>query len=114
MQTVLVVDDQQPNRVTLERILSREGWNVSHAEDGRQGLERLREGGVGVIVTDLKMPRMSGLELLKAARALAPDVEVVVRTACGAVEAAVEALSEGAGDCVPKPRRRPEIVASLT
>jgi two-component system, NtrC family, response regulator HydG len=114
MQTVLVVDDQQPNRITLERILGREGWEVAHAEDGRKGLDRLREGGVGVIVTDLKMPGMSGLELLKAARALAPDVEVVVMTAYGTVETAVEAMKEGAYDYVTKPLRRSEIVATIT
>ncbi len=113
MPTVLVVDDQQPNRVTLERILSREGWEVAHAEDGRKGLDRLREGGIGVIVTDLKMPGMTGLELLKAARALAPDVEVVVMTAYGTVETAVEAMKEGAYDYVTKPLRRSEIVATI-
>ncbi len=113
MQTVLVVDDQQPNRVTLERILGREGWDVAHAEDGRSGLDRLREGGVGVVVTDLKMPGMSGLELLKATRALAPDVEVVVMTAYGTVETAVEAMKEGAYDYVTKPLRRSEIVATI-
>jgi two-component system response regulator HydG len=99
--------------VTLERILSREGWDVVHAEDGRKGLERLRDGGVGVIVTDLKMPGMSGLELLKAARALAPDVEVVVMTAYGTVETAVVAMKEGAYDYVTKPLRRSEIVATI-
>ncbi len=113
METVLVVDDQQPNRVTLERILSREGWEVAHAEDGRGGLERLREGGIGVIVTDLKMPGMSGLELLRASRALAPEVEVVVMTAYGTIETAVEAMKEGAYDYVTKPLRRSEIVSTI-
>ncbi len=113
MEAILVVDDQEPNRVTLERILRREGWEVEHAVDGRAGLERFREGGISVIVTDLKMPGLSGLELLKAARTLSPDVEVVVMTAYGSVETAVEAMKEGAYDYVTKPLRRSELVATI-
>ncbi len=112
-EAILVVDDQEPNRVTLERILEREGWEVEHAADGRGGLDRLREGGISVIVTDLKMPGMSGMDLLRAARAVSPDVEVVVMTAYGTVETAVEAMKEGAYDYVTKPLRRSELVATI-
>ena len=75
---VLVVDDDEANRVTLERILSREGLSVVHAASGREGLEHLRETPVDLILTDLKMPGMSGIDLLKASKHLEPDLEVVV------------------------------------
>jgi len=110
---VLVVDDDEANRVTLERILSREGHVVAHAASGRAALEHLRAEPVDLILTDLKMPGMSGLDLLRASRHLAPDVEVVVMTAYGTVETAVEAMKEGAYDFVSKPLRRLELASCV-
>ncbi|TVQ91918.1 MAG: sigma-54-dependent Fis family transcriptional regulator [Deltaproteobacteria bacterium] len=112
-QTILVVDDDPSNRVTLERLLRREGYDVSHAESGRQAMENLREQAVDLVLTDLKMPGMSGLDLLKAVRAVDPEVEVVVMTAYGTVETAVEAMKEGAYDFVAKPLKRIELVTTV-
>jgi CheY-like chemotaxis protein len=80
-QTILVVDDEESNRLTLKRILGREGYEVQQAASGREAMEALRERPVDVVLTDLKMPGMTGIDLLKAARALDPDVEGVVMTA---------------------------------
>src|SRR5580765_7791226 len=113
MPTILVIDDEEPNRLALQRIFEREGWEVRLAADGRQGLEVLREGDIGVVLTDLKMPGMGGMELLKVARQVAPEVQVIVVTAYGTVETAVEAMKEGAYDFVTKPLRRTEVVASV-
>lgn len=113
MPRILVVDDEASNRVTLERILLRESWEVLHAPDGRAALELLRSQGADVVITDMKMPGMSGLELLRAVKALAPDVEVVVMTAFGTVETAVDAMKDGAYDYVTKPLRRMELVGSI-
>jgi DNA-binding NtrC family response regulator len=110
---VLVVDDDASNRVTLERILKREGFAVRHAASGREGMEALRSAPVDLILTDLKMPGMSGIDLLKAARKVDPDIEVVVMTAYGTVETAVEAMKGGAADFVSKPVRRLELVTSV-
>jgi two-component system response regulator HydG len=111
MARILVVDDERANRVTLERILSREGWEVVHAEDGRAGLDLVRGAEVvDVVLTDLKMPGMSGLELLRAIKAVAPTVEVAVMTAYGTVETAVEAMKEGAYDYITKPLKRHDLV----
>ena len=112
-QTVLVVDDEPSNRVTLERLLARDGFHVLHAESGREAMEQLRRHSVDVVLTDLKMPGMSGLDLLKAVRTLDPDIEVVVMTAYGTVEAAVEAMKEGAYDFVSKPLKRLELLTTL-
>lgn len=110
---VLVVDDEEANRLTLERILVREGLNVRHAANGREALERAREEPVALMLTDLKMPGMDGLSLMKTARSLDPDLEVIVMTAYGTVETAVEAMKEGAYDFVTKPLRRADLVRAV-
>ncbi len=113
MSRVLVVDDDDANRLTLERILEREGYAVSHAANGRDALEVIRSHPVDVVLTDLKMPGMSGIDLLKAARKVDPDLEVVVMTAYGTVETAVEAMKEGAYDFVAKPVKRLDLCTAL-
>ena len=109
--TILVVDDEPSNRESLERIFRREGFAVETAADGAAALELLRQRPVNVILTDLVMPQMSGVDLLKAARALAAEVEIVLMTAYGTVENAVEAMKQGAYDFVTKPLKRAQIVA---
>ncbi len=111
--TILVVDDDEPNRTTIERILAREGFSVLHAASGREGLDIVRTRAVDLVLTDFKMPGMTGLDLLKAARTVDPDVEVVVITAYGTVETAVEAMKEGAYDFVAKPVKRADLVHTV-
>ena len=110
---ILVVDDDDSNRVTLERLLAREGYEVHHAANGREAMERFRASPADLVLTDLKMPGMSGIDLLKAIRTVDSDVEVVVMTAYGTVETAVEAMKEGAYDFVAKPLRRIEVVTGV-
>jgi two-component system response regulator HydG len=110
---ILVVDDEASNREVLARILTREGYVVEQTDDGRQALDRLRAGGVELVLTDLKMPGMDGLELLRAVRALGQDVELIVMTAYGTVEAAVEAMKEGAYDFITKPLKRVELTTTV-
>ncbi|MHC4816134.1 MAG: sigma-54-dependent transcriptional regulator, partial [Planctomycetota bacterium] len=108
--TILLVDDEQSNLQSLSRIMTREGFGVLTATDAREGLDLLRRHRVNVLLTDLKMPQMSGTDLLKAARTIAPETEVVVMTAYGTVENAVEAMKQGAYDFVTKPLKRAQIV----
>lgn len=114
MPRILFVDDEEPNLLALERIFTREGWEVLQATSARQGLERLREGETGVVITDLKMPGMDGLEFLRICRQLSPEVQVILVTAYGTVERAVEAMKEGACDFVTKPLRRADVIAAAT
>ncbi len=113
MPAILIVDDEEANRLALERIFSREGFDVRVASDGRGALDILREGEVGVALSDLKMPGMTGLELLRAAKQVAPEVQFILVTAYGSVETAVEAMKEGAHDFVTKPLRREQVVLAV-
>jgi two-component system, NtrC family, response regulator HydG len=110
---VLIVDDERGNLDSLERTFAKEGWRVLTAEDGPGALEILRRERVAVLVTDLMMPGMGGEELLRAARALSPDTEVVLMTAYGTVETAVSAMKAGAYDFITKPVKRHAIVKSV-
>jgi two-component system response regulator HydG len=109
-RTLLVADDDPGLRESLERTLTREGYRVVLASDGRAALERLQDGAVDLIVTDLKMPGLTGLELLRAAKAIAPDVDVILLTAFGTVEEAVKAMKDGAYDFLTKPFRREQLL----
>ncbi len=108
--TILVADDDPGIRESLERTLIREGYGVVAASDGRAALERLQSGSIDLVLTDLRMPGLSGLELLRAAKAISPDVDVVLLTAFGTVEEAVKAMKEGAYDFLTKPFRREQLL----
>ncbi|MBI2162624.1 MAG: sigma-54-dependent Fis family transcriptional regulator [candidate division NC10 bacterium] len=110
---VLIVDDDQAVRQALSRTLEKIGYDVVVAEDGQAGLDRLRQGGIHIVLADLKMPKLSGQELLKAAKAIAPDVEVIVITGHGTVEEAVEAMKEGAYDFITKPFKRVQLEKTI-
>jgi two-component system response regulator HydG len=108
--TLLVADDDPGLRESLERTLTREGYKVVLASDGRAALERVQAGGIDLIVTDLRMPGLTGLELLRAAKAILPDVDVILLTAFGTVEEAVKAMKDGAYDFLTKPFRREQLI----
>src|SRR4029450_4580482 len=108
--TLLVADDDPGLRESLERTLTREGYRVLLASDGRAALERVQTGGIDLIVTDLKMPGLTGLELLRPAKPIAPDVDVILLTAFGTVEEAVKAMKDGAYDFLTKPFRREQLI----
>jgi two-component system, NtrC family, response regulator HydG len=111
--TLLLVDDEPENLDSLERIFAREGFRTLRAESGPPAVEVLRGEPVDVVLTDLMMPGMSGQELLKAVRAVAPDAEVVLMTAYGTVEAAVAAMKDGAYDFLTKPLKRHAVLKSV-
>ncbi len=111
--TVLVVDDERSNLESLEKIFQRENMRALTAVDAKQALELVRTHRVHVVLTDLMMPGTTGLELLRAIKQVAPEVEVVLMTAYGSVESAVSAMREGAYDFVEKPLKRVSIVKSV-
>jgi two-component system response regulator HydG len=108
--TLLIADDDPGLRESLERTLTREGYRIILASDGNAALERLQAGGVDLVLTDLKMPGLSGIELLRAVKAIAADVDVILLTAFGTVEEAVRAMKEGAYDFLTKPFQRAQLL----
>ncbi len=112
-QTMLIVDDDRANLASLERIFVREELDVLVATNGKEALDILRRQQVGVCLTDLMMPGVSGLDLLRAAKKVSPETEVILMTAFGTVEKAVEAMRDGAWDFVTKPFKRIQIVRAV-
>jgi two-component system response regulator HydG len=111
--TILVADDDAGMRDSLTRALRREGFAVVPAEDGTAALEALRRTRVDLLVADLRMPGLDGLELLRAAKLLAPETEIVVISGHGTVEEAVEAMKEGAYDFLTKPFDRGALIRTV-
>jgi len=103
MANLLIVDDEQGMRQLLSLVFGRAGHTVRAAENGRRAVELLREDGVDLIISDVRMPDMGGIELLRAARELSPDVSVVMMTAFATIETAREAFKLGADDFIQKP-----------
>jgi two-component system, NtrC family, response regulator HydG len=108
--TLLVADDDPAVRESLERALTREGYTVVLAPDGQAALERLQAGGIDLVLSDLRMPVLTGLELLPRAKAVAPEVDFIMLTAFGTVEEAVKAMKDGATDFLTKPFQRAQLV----
>lgn len=102
-KSILVVDDEKSLRRVAEVQLAERGYRVTTAESGEEALRRLRSNGFSLIITDLRMPGISGLELLREVRRLSPDSKVIILTAFATVETAVEAMQNGAYHYVTKP-----------
>ncbi|MDT4955706.1 MAG: two-component system, NtrC family, response regulator PilR [Acidobacteriota bacterium] len=103
MSKLLIVDDEQGMRQLLSIVFVREGHEVRVAENGRRALEMLRQDAADLIISDVKMPDIGGIELLRAARELLPEVAVVMMTAFATVDTAREAFKLGADDFITKP-----------
>ncbi len=103
MAQVLIIDDHNSMREGLELLLRRRGHKTYAAEGGERGLSLLNERGADLVITDLKMARMDGIQVLREVRGRHPDVDVLVITAYGTIEKAVEAMKLGAADFLTKP-----------
>lgn len=103
MPKILVIDDEASIRNTLKDILEYEKYEVVLAEDGYDALEKMDAGPFDVILCDVKMPRMDGIELIDKIRELDPDVAVVMISGHGTIDTAVEAIKKGAFDFISKP-----------
>lgn len=101
--TILIVDDDRLMRGVLAEILRNNGYKVVTSGDGAEALAELQSGPVDLVITDLIMPEMSGLDLLRAGRRLHPDLDFVVITASNSVDIAVETMKAGAADYIVKP-----------
>lgn len=112
-ERILVVDDEAMNRDLLQQILVRAGYEVSTAADGETALAMLRQGTFHIVLTDMRMPGMDGLAVIREMKTLAPSTIGIVHTAYSSVATAVEAMKAGAYDYVTKPVRRDELLVVL-
>jgi len=101
--TILVADDEKNIREGLREALALDGYEVLTAADGQEALEAVTRGDVDLLITDLKMPRLSGEELLKSVTAQSPTLPVIILTGHGTIESAVQAMHDGAYDFLTKP-----------
>lgn len=103
-QTILIADDDSGMRTALSESLERCGYFVTMTENGSEALEMFSDGGrFEAVITDMRMPKMSGMEVLRGVKKISPDTPVIVITAYGTVNTAVEAMKEGASDFLMKP-----------
>jgi two-component system NtrC family response regulator len=103
MPSILIIDDKDSMRQMLSRTLESEGYEVETAKDGEGGLEKAKEKKYDLILADLKLPKMDGIEVLSSLKDLDPEVAVIMMTAYGTIESAVEAMKQGAFDFLAKP-----------
>ena len=113
MSTILVADDEEVLRQEIAAALGEQGYQVLTAADGAAALALLREQAIQLVITDLRMPKSDGLELLSRGRACAPETLFVIMTAFGSLETAIEALRAGAADYLIKPLAMDELLIKV-
>jgi DNA-binding NtrC family response regulator len=103
MSNILIIDDEKAIRKTLTEILSFEGYDIVEAADGEEGLKQFKEKAYDVVLCDIKMPKLDGMEFLQKATEHNPDVPIIMISGHGNIETAVEAVKKGAYDFIQKP-----------
>lgn len=113
MKTILIVDDEPNYLIVISELLKEEGFETKTANDGKMALEIIKETDLDLVITDMKMPGMDGFALLKEAKAINKDLPIIMITAFGEVEKAVQAMQTGAFTYLTKPFNNNELVASI-
>src|SRR6516225_2675969 len=103
MSNILIIDDEKAIRKTLSEILSYEGYKLDEAGDGEEGLKKFREKEYDVVLCDIKMPKIDGIEFLEKVKELNTDIPIIMISGHGTIETAVEAVKKGAYDYISKP-----------
>ncbi len=113
METILIVDDEKNYLVVLEALLAPEGYEVVTADSARDALTMIKDSDIDLVITDMKMPKMSGMELLAESKNIKPDLPVIMMTAYGTIELAVEAMKKRAFDYITKPFQNEELKLTI-
>jgi two-component system nitrogen regulation response regulator NtrX len=103
MAKILIIDDEKSIRATLREILEYEKYEVEEATDGQDGVEKITEKKFDIVLCDIKMPKLDGIEVLDRAIDIDPDLPFIMISAHGSIETAVEAVKKGAYDFIAKP-----------
>ena len=110
---ILVIDDEEILQDVLTSLLQKEGFNTLNAKTGQEGLDILTREEVDLVLLDLMLPDLSGLEVLKKIRSTDPEQVVVVITAFSSIEGAIEAMRQGAFHYIPKPFKNEEVLLTI-
>ena len=100
---ILIIDDEPLMRLSISDALKAEGYNIASVESGGEGLKAIKDNAYDIVITDLKLPEVDGLQILKGCRQYSPVTKILMITAHGSVETAVEAMKLGAYDYITKP-----------
>ncbi len=103
MPSILIIDDEKSIRKTLNEILSFEGYKIDEASDGEEGLKKFKDKNYDLVLCDIKMPKLDGIEFLERAKELNDEVPIIIISGHGNIETAVEAVKKGAYDYISKP-----------
>ncbi|MEJ2725872.1 MAG: sigma-54 dependent transcriptional regulator [Deltaproteobacteria bacterium] len=114
MDTVLIVDDEKNYLVVLEALLAPEGYEIMTVDNAQAAIELIQGVDLDLVITDMKMPGMSGMELLQASKNIKPELPVIMMTAYGTIEMAVEAMKKQAYDYITKPFQNEELKLTVT
>jgi two-component system NtrC family response regulator len=113
MDTILIVDDEKNYLVVLEALLSPEGYEIMTSDKAQEALRLIQESDIDLLLTDMKMPGMTGMELLEEVKKIKPEVPVIMMTAYGTIEMAVEAMKKHAYDYITKPFQNEELKLTI-
>ncbi|MCF8138765.1 MAG: sigma-54 dependent transcriptional regulator [Desulfotignum sp.] len=113
METILIVDDEKHYRLILSEVLEEEGYHSFTAASGMEALDLLKSQVIDLVLTDVKMPGMTGIDLLEKIKEIHPDLPVIIMTAFGSVEKAVEAMQKGAYTFILKPFENEALIAHI-
>lgn len=113
MDTILIVDDEKNYLVVLEALLGPEGYEIMTSDKAREALRLIQEADVDLVLTDMKMPGMTGMELLEETKKIKPEVPVIMMTAYGTIEMAVEAMKKQAYDYITKPFQNEQLKLTI-
>jgi two-component system NtrC family response regulator len=114
VDTVLIVDDEKNYLVVLEALLAPEGYEIMTVDNAQAAIELIQGVDLDLVITDMKMPGMSGMELLQASKNIKPELPVIMMTAYGTIEMAVEAMKKQAYDYITKPFQNEELKLTVT
>ena len=109
MDTILIVDDEKNYLLVLEALLGPEGYEILTCDNAKESLRLIRESDLDLVITDMKMPGMNGIELLEECKKVKPHLPVIMMTAYGTIELAVEAMKKQAHDYITKPFQNEEL-----
>jgi len=113
METIMIVDDETNYLVVLEALLGPEGYEIVTSARAYDALETVRDSDLDLVIADMKMPGMNGMELLEECKKIKPELPVIIMTAYGTIETAVEAMKKHAYDYITKPFQNEQLKLTI-